>query len=170
MVVGDSLVRDLPEKFAAFPEVQVRVHRGAYIETLIELFTTGFVESKWLGVTSVFMLIGTNHTKNTEVQYFEKKYTALLQIVRARLGDIQLIVCTVPPRSRDFKDWNWRVKDFNCAISRAAVKAKAILYPLHKAFLYDGVPRATYFCDGLHFSKLGTNVLTKAVKKFWCKK
>ena len=167
MVVGDSLVRDLAKKFAVFPEVRVRVYRGAYIETLIEIFTTGFVESEWQGVKKVFLLIGTNHTKNTEVEYFEKKYTALVQIVRARLGNIELIVCTIPPRPRDFENWNWKCKEFNFAISRAAVKAKAILYPLHKAFLFEGLPRTTYFCDGLHFSRLGTNALTKAVKGFW---
>ena len=167
MVLGDSLLRDLPVKFQDFPDVHVRVFRGAYIETLKRLFTTGFVERHWVGVDKLFLLIGTNHVEKYELKEFEFKYKALLQIIRARLGDITLIVCTIPPRPKDFDDLNDKCKEFNFAIRRTALKVKAKVELLHKAFLFEGKPKSIYFCDGLHLSALGVNVLVKAVKRFW---
>lgn len=167
MVLGDSLLRDLPPKFQDFPAVHVRVFRGAYIQTLTKLFTTSFVEKDWKGVTKLLLLIGTNHVEKYDLKEFEFKYRALLQIIRARLGDIDLIVCTIPPRPKDFGSLNSKCKEFNFAIRRSAVKAKARVELLHKAFLFEGRPKSIYFCDGLHLSALGVTVLVKVVKRFW---
>lgn len=137
------------------------------MQTITKLFTTGFVEEQWEGVTKLLLLIGTNHVQKYEIAEFEHKYKALLQIIRARLGDIQFVVCTIPPRPKDFEQLNEKCKEFNFAIRRASVIAKAKVELLHKAFLFQGRPKGIYFCDGLHLSPLGVTVLTKVVKRYW---
>lgn len=167
MVIGDSLLREQGERFRHCPDISVRCYRGAHIENLIKVFTTEFVEQQWEKVDKVLVLIGTNHVQKCEVKYFEKKYHALIQIIRARLGNIKLIVCTIPPRPKDFESLNWKCKEFNYVIRRVAEKAKAVLEPLHRAYMYEGKPKSIYFCDGLHCSYLGTKVITKVIKRHW---
>ena len=150
----------LSEKF----NVEVRSYSGANVTDFITLFTTGFVESDWCNVSGLLLLIGTNNVAKTEVDIFAKKYNALLQIIRARLGDIFSVVCTIPPRLRDFENRNEKCKVFNKIIVEAAKKAKAVLHPLHQAFLCGGKPRRAYFRDGLHFSDWGFRVVTNVVK------
>jgi hypothetical protein len=94
VVLGDSLLRDLPVQFAAWPGIDVRCYRGAKLGTLIELFTTGFVASDWEKVHKLLLLVGTNEIEKTSLKEFEKKYKALIQIIRARLGNIDFIVWT----------------------------------------------------------------------------
>lgn len=154
------------ERLSALHGIDVRCYRGAKIENLIELFTCGFVPEHWESVDKLLLLVGTNNLKKTEIGKFEKKFQALLNIIRARLGDVNFIVCTIPPRPKDFKWFNAKLIEFNFAIKRASIKAKAILHPLHRAFLYKGKPKLAYYCDGLHFSAWGTEIVTNVVKMY----
>ena len=88
------MLRGVQERLSEEFNVQVRSYSGAYVTDFINLFTTEFEENDWCNVSGVFLLIGTNHIVNTQEDIFAKKYNALLQIIRARLGNIFFVVCT----------------------------------------------------------------------------
>ena len=165
-MLGDSLVKGLLEKLDRW-DISIRCHRGAKVPNFIDLLTTDFDERQWRKVRQLFILIGTNNVQKTTIGEFEKKYTALLKIIRARLGDIPIIACSLLPRPKDFDKLGEKCKEFNFCIKRASCQAACTFYPLHKAFLFDKLPKDTYFTDGLHFSYLGNKVLCKVVKRWY---
>ena len=167
MVLGDSLVKHLPHQFVDWADVTVRSYRGYHVQDLTALLAYDFKESEWVNVTGVALLIGTNDLKSLSVEAFKLKYKALVQIIRARLGGVNIVLFGFPPRPKDHSNWGWKAIAFNKAIKDIASELRVLHHPLYKACLYKGQPVDRFFLeDGLHLSYEGVKLLAKVVKMY----
>ena len=166
-MIGDSLIRDLGGQFVDWADVEVRPGLSVGVEECTKTFTINFQPEFWRGVSTIFLLIGTFDIEETEARVFAIKYRALVKIIRARLGDVNLILSGIPPRPRDEKVLGHRTKLFNKFILTVAKDLKVTHHPLYKAFLSHGELKMNYFgSDGLHLSSVANILLAKVVKLY----
>lgn len=170
MVIGDSLLKHLGHQFVDWVDVTVWSHSGFHVEDLTSWLAYNFEEAEWSGVKGVAILIGTNDIKSLSPERFRIKYKALVQIVRARLGSVSIVLLGIPPRPRDHDTHGRKAIRFNVIIKEIAVELGVLHHPLYKACLSHGQPIAKFFLgDGLHLSVTGVKLLAKVVKMFRAK-
>lgn len=161
------MLKHLPGQFVDWVDVSVLSYSGYHVEDLTALLAYNFQESQWAGVTGVALLIGTNDITSISVQEFKLKYKALVQIIRARLGVVDIVLLGIPPRPKDHSTFGHKAICFNKAIKDIAVELKVLHHPLYKACLHRGQPIDKYFVgDGLHLSATGVKLLAKVVKMY----
>lgn len=144
----------------------VKCYKGCNVERLTDKFVFEFIQEDWRNIVVLLILIGTNDVKSLEVNTFEIKYRNLLSVIRARLGNVQLVLLGIPPRPRDHNVRGEKAKQFNKVILRITQDLSVGHFPLYKPMCYKGAPKCEYFVDKLHLSRLGVAVLVKVVKQF----
>jgi lysophospholipase L1-like esterase len=137
------------------------------VQRLTEVFTTGFLENEWKDVFAVILLVGTNDVERGRSHEFKIKYRALVKIIQARLGQVHIVLCGIPPRPKDEETLGEKTRLFNRIILAVAQELKLVHHPLYKAFLSHGQLKLNYFCkDGLHLSPVAERLVAKVVKMY----
>ena len=166
-MVGDSLLKHLGNQFVDWEDVWVKFYRGFHVEDLTTIFVEHFDESEWTDVGGIVLLIGTNDIQSESPEVFRVQYKALVKFIRARLGDIPIVLFGIPPRPRDHKSLGGKAIKFNKIIKEIAVELGVFHHPLYKAFLVYGQPKEHMFLsDGLHLAHPAVVLLAKVVKMF----
>lgn len=110
---------------------------------------------------AVFLLIGTNDIPHTEkpLEFYEKKYEALVDEILKGAPGVPLIIHTLPPTGEKYKrhaEFNPRAAEFNVFL-RSLAKRKALalidLEPLLRG--PDQLLRPELTGDGLHLTASG---------------
>ena len=95
------------------------------------------------------------------------KYKVLVQLIRARLGNINIVLFGIPPRPKDHVTLGARAIEFNKVIKSISTELGVAHHPLYQAFLSHGQPKPWLFhADKLHLSDAGVIILAKAVKMY----
>ena len=166
-MVGDSLLKHLGNQFVDWEDVWVKSYRGYHVEDLTSVFVEHFDENEWTDVGGIALLIGTNDIESESPEAFRVQYRALIRFIRARLGDIPIVLFGIPPRPKDHEDLGHKAIHFNKIVKEIAVELGVCHHPLYKAFLSYGQPKSHMFLsDGLHLAYPAEVLLAKVVKMF----
>lgn len=165
-----AVLSDLP-----FPEVQPFIKEIQHvswvndcevqtIQHFIDLLAVDFDEGQWRHIQIVILMLGVSDW--LQCRNFDRlclKYRALVNIIRARLGDISIICCTNPPRKGLIFEDGITV---NRSIVSIAKELHVQNYPLHRPFVKGRGIRPDYFTSDFGIGKLGITVFVKLIKMF----
>ena len=130
---------------------------GTYVQII-----KSYNEKQWSKTKTVLIVLGANDLiKGVSIQKTLIKYKALVNVIRARLGDINIVCATLPPRIGLKFELGL---EFNKGVSHLAKVLHVKAYQLHKPFVLGRTAKAAYYLDGLNFDKPGLMVVVKAIK------
>lgn len=162
-MLGDEILDGVPALVNYLPVIRVHQWNGAGIRQIVDWFVTDFRPEDWESVQYVLIVLGAHDLLYYDIDKTILKYRTLVNIIRARLGDVHIVALTVPPRIGLLYQTGI---DFNKELVCLAKKLKIESYPLHNAFVHGRTAKAEYFDDGVRCSEKGLKVIVKVIKAF----
>lgn len=162
-MLGDEWLQEVLPHVTHLPHVRIIQEDGANLQFFIDLLSRKFVDTQWKHVQIVLLTLGAIDLCETSSERVLLKYKALICMLRARLGDIQIVCCTLPPRLGLLFQTGLV---FNKEIVKLANTLKADCFPLHRVFVCGKTARPDYYAGGIKLSTLGIKVVVKMIKQF----
>ena len=163
MVLGDEWLEGIGPHVTHIPHVRLIPHTGADIQYFIDLLSRNFEDGHWQNVQIVILVLGAVDLRNITSEKVLLKYKALICIIRARLGDVIIVCCSLPPRlGLEFKTG----LEFNKDIAKIASALSVEYFLLHRPFVCGKTAKPGYYESGMRMSRLGINVVVKMIKQY----
>lgn len=139
------------------------LERGC-VQDCIDFFVHQYKPEQWSQVQYVLLIVGAHDLcQGKSVDHTIKRYRTLVNVIRARLGDIKVVICSVPPRLGLIYSCGI---EFNNELVKLAAKLGVKFHRLHNAFVSGRTAKAAYYLDGVRLSETGLKVIVKVLKDY----
>lgn len=157
LLLGDSLVKYVSN----LNNTQVLAFKGITIEQLAVRVLQNKIphlSNKELVLTHV----GTNNVEKDSLETMVSKTNFLIDMIRAKLPNVPILVSLIIPRPKDFDKLGNKVKQYNFRMYELATVLNITCLPTYRSFLFAKSPKTNlYAVDKLHLNPDGTKTITK---------